>query len=294
VKDLRHKELELQNLILQSKSYNEKIKQLNSTLVSAVDKLKNGNFIFKMSSSERKVTSQYFINKDFVNMTSRINTNFHTPDPEYYNIQNLPEERIMKPLPWNFLEPYPREDQQMMSSFLKFNLEESSRLKAPVIIPNGGVIKKDTLLRFEYPEKNEGVFFRYTFSKDHLPSFFSGERFDSINPPVLNRDVSVRVVACKFGYLDSEVREVFIKVSEHEGVEGIVERERVAFDLKLERPTAEIRAEEVGFNITRFDQEMDDDSSSLLNTPGSGYYLSVRKTDSHRAENVYRDNDDFL
>ena len=64
---------------------------------------------------------------------------------------------------------------QIKSSFLKFNFDEGSRLKMPIVNPDGGVVKKGSILEIKYPDNDGDVFFRYSLLNDMIPSYFSGE-----------------------------------------------------------------------------------------------------------------------
>ncbi len=102
--------------------------------------------------------------RDLINFTKRINTNFSFPNG------------LTSGLPGAYLDPYPTEQREFKQTFLKFNFDEASRLKMPLIKPESNTCKKGTIIEIKYPDSNvQDVFFRYTIGGDLLPSYFHGE-----------------------------------------------------------------------------------------------------------------------
>lgn len=163
MKQIKKKEIELEKLKQESKIYDERIIELNKILITSVKSLRQSNNIFKLSSTNKNVSVSYFQPRDLINLTLRINKNYSAPE----GLGNF--------LPGGYLDPYPLEQVQMKSSFLKFNLDESVRLKVPIVNPEGGVVKKGSMLEIKYPDIDKDIFFRYTISSDLIPSYFSGE-----------------------------------------------------------------------------------------------------------------------
>jgi hypothetical protein len=156
-------ELELNKLKEESKKNSDRIIELNKILIEAVNILKRDSNIFKMSSSDKNVNISNYLPRDLINFTLRINKNYSSPLGLSSN------------LPGAYCFAYPLEDYDMKSSFLKFNFDESFRLKMPNVKPEIVAVKKGTLLEIRYPENEKDVFFRYVTDLNLIPSFFTGE-----------------------------------------------------------------------------------------------------------------------
>ncbi len=163
MKSLKITQEEKIKLKLKSEFYDEKLIDLNNTLISALNDLKQNNNIFKLSSTNKIVSQSQFRPRHLINFTLRINKSYKAA------------EFIGNFLPGASLDPYPQEINQMKSSFLKFNFDESARLQVPSVSPEGEIVKKGSILEIKYPGGDKDVFFRYTFSNDMIPSYFSGE-----------------------------------------------------------------------------------------------------------------------
>jgi hypothetical protein len=116
-----------------------------------------------MSSSNKNVNLSHLQPRDLINFTIRVNKNYSAPDG------------LGSFIPGSFLSPYPSEDLELKSSFLKFNFDEAARLKPPIINPEMGLVKKGTMLEIKYPEADKDIFFRYVTDENFIPTFFSGE-----------------------------------------------------------------------------------------------------------------------
>jgi hypothetical protein len=154
---------ELNNLKLQNYKYDEKILQLNNLLYNAINNLKKNTNIFKLTSGNNELLTTQFRPRHLINLTLRLNKSYSCQE----GMDNL--------LPNGCLDPFPIEQVQIKSSFLNFNLEENSRLKTPTVKPDGGSVKKGTIMEIKYPDLDPLVFFRYTLSEDFIPTYFSGE-----------------------------------------------------------------------------------------------------------------------
>lgn len=134
-------------------------------MFSALNILKKGNNMFKLSSADKAINQIEIKPRDLINMTLRVNTNYSAP------FGDLGE------LPGNYLSPYPIEEREMRATILKFNLSSSQRLKPPKIKPAENTVSKGTPLELSYSDPNtRDVFFRYCVSEDMIPTYFSGEK----------------------------------------------------------------------------------------------------------------------
>ena len=163
MKLLKSKEEDFHSVKKKSDIYDDKLIEINTTLISALKDLKQNNNVFKLSSTNKKVSQWQFRPRHLINFTLRVNKSYKAC------------EAIGNFLPGGCLDPYPLETVQMKSSFLKFNFDESSRLKVPSVTPESGLVKKGSILEIKYPENDKDVFFRYSFASDLIPSYFSGE-----------------------------------------------------------------------------------------------------------------------
>jgi len=96
---------------------------------------------------------------DLKNLTMRINTNHKFPSKTDI-------------LPIAYKNPYPIPENEMFMSFIRFNFDETKRLKQPIVSHEGKNIEKGKLIEFKYPENDKEVFFRYSFSAKIIPTFF--------------------------------------------------------------------------------------------------------------------------
>ncbi len=116
-----------------------------------------------MSSISKTVKTSNFAPRDLINFTIRVNKNYSAATA------------LNGYMPGGFLNPFPSEENEMKSSFLKFNFDEGSRLKMPVVNPENGLVKKGLILEIKYPDNDKDIFFRYVTDMNVIPSYFNGE-----------------------------------------------------------------------------------------------------------------------
>jgi len=161
VKTYKNNKLEYEYQKQVSEKNDNTLIHLNKIIYESVEILKHNNNIFKMSSTSKLVNTSRFSPRDLINFTIRINKN------------NSSAEGLGSFIPCGFLNPFPLEETEMKSSFLKFNLDESSRLKMPVVNTEG--LLKGSNIEIRYPEVDKDVFFRYVTDQNYIPTYFSGE-----------------------------------------------------------------------------------------------------------------------
>ena len=147
---------------------NEKLTLLNKCVYKSAKILKQGNNIFKLCPSERKLNKVEIKPRDLINVALRINSNYSAP----FGDDNI--------LPESYKNPYPIEDKEMKkeNTILKFNL--TKKVLNPLIKPKENLVVKGTPLELNYPESNEqDVFFKFTLD-DSIPTFFSGLKVKEI------------------------------------------------------------------------------------------------------------------
>lgn len=117
-------------------------------------------------------------------------------------------------LPEGFKNPYPIEDKEMRTenTILKFDLNK--KIMNPLIKPYENKVAKGTPLELSYPDTEEqDIFFRYTLDES-LPTYFSGIKYESNNPFKIDNDCKLKICACKYGFMDSEIITVSYNVQE--------------------------------------------------------------------------------
>jgi hypothetical protein len=163
LKIIKSKEIELNNELNLSSKLDDKIIKLNKILRRAINDLSANTNLFQIRSSNKNVIQTSFIPRHLINFSMRLNKSYSS-QPGLGNF-----------LPREALAPFPSEHEQMKASFLKFNFEESVRLKMPILSCESGIARKGSLLEIKYPGNDSDVFFRYTTSSDSIPTFFNGE-----------------------------------------------------------------------------------------------------------------------
>jgi hypothetical protein len=271
VKNILRKECELNRYKEISAKHDERIIELNRILMLALNELNTGNNIFKLSSTSKSVNLSFFPPRDLVNFTLNTNTNF--APPKNFNLGRF--------LPASYSYPYPLEDKEMKSSILKFNLDDSQRLKNPIVEPVEPIVKKGTIFKISYPdEKVKDVFFKFTLSPDLIPSFFSGEIYNANSPFIIDRDVVLKVCACRNGYKDSTIKTYSYAVTDEENKIELVSKNKIGFLQGAERPAPLLIKETEGYRQIAI--SADEDGASSHCTPGSMYQqLSFHKRESN-------------
>lgn len=250
--------------------------------------LKRGTNILKLSSTSKNVVQSNYHPKDLINFTIRVNKSFSSP------------EGLGTFLPGAFLTPFPQEEVEMKSSFLKFKFDETSRLLPPIISPDIKEVKKGTILEIRYPVTDKDVFFRYTNSTDLIPSYFSGEivskfnlksinlnnlQYNPTNPLIISKNMTIKVCSCKYGFMDSQIITQAFETTDEEVNDSVISKFGAKFKEGAERPQVDIDLEKKGFEpirITNFEDESDSHY-----TPGSMYQIS-----QYRPERNYQTNED--
>lgn len=170
LKRIKLKFNELQNEIKKNNFYNSKLIQINNYFKDSICILNHNNNIFNLNGisndqSKKDVSFNYILQKDLVNFSLRINSNYLFP--EKYNDINF--------IPKVFNNPYPLEDKEFKESLLKFDLDENKRAAIPNVKPEEGYVKKGSILQFTYPDKDSsGVFYKFTINSEYIPTYFSG------------------------------------------------------------------------------------------------------------------------
>jgi hypothetical protein len=161
VKNIKLKETEYNRLLAVNNKNKDKLLRLNNSHREAINNLKEGLNIFKLSSTQKTISEYSIARKDFINLALRVNSNYKFPKEFEGNV-----------LPSAFNGPSPSEEKEMRFSILKFS---NQRLLEPILKPSDNVVKKGTLLDISYPDSTvQGVFYKYTILSDFIPSYFSG------------------------------------------------------------------------------------------------------------------------
>jgi hypothetical protein len=150
------------------------------------------------------------------NEASKDDFNLH-----FFYIKN--KNRFLAPYPGMLDEPHfsspsdnNRKSKKLENSILRYDFSEEKRLLPPIleypdpknINENGEIIaNKGSQIKLKSPEGNPtvGIFFKYSKNSKILPSFFSGEKYESYKLPDLDIDCVFKVCTCKKGYKDSKI-----------------------------------------------------------------------------------------
>lgn len=166
----------------------------------------------------------------------------------------------------------------MACKYLLIDIDKKRLLK-PVVRPEPGLVTKGRILELAYPnEKTKGVFYQYTIGESRFPTFFSGERYNNNNKIQINDNMTIRVCACKEGFLDSPVLQLNYTVTDQvlsENKIQFVKNHEGIINEQMRRDEVNWEMEYRPLSIT----ELNDESSSIISSsnPGSSYMQSFHK-----------------